>query len=305
VRKIKNTISGSSMPFNKKLITDFISASYDAIFSNTITNGYILEAINPKNVKVISYVHELENSIRMFVTKDSLFYTLRHTTEFLVPSVPVYKNLLANHHINSDKIFYLNYYVPEIDVPEERIAGIREALNLLDCLVVGCIGSCEWRKGPDLFLQVGVHLKNLRHQKKVKLVWIGADKSSPDFALMHNDAFRAGVLNDVIILGSVSNPIDYLAVFDIFILTSREDPYPLVILEAAMQKKPVLAFENSGGVTDFLLAINSEPVPYLDTYSMALRVEALLADPEARQCLGEIANEYYKKSILRNPHCRR
>lgn len=39
---------------------------------------------------------------------------------------------------------------------------------------------------------------------------------------------------------------------DVFWLTSREDPFPSVILEAMKYKIPVVAFKNSGGVNTML-----------------------------------------------------
>jgi L-malate glycosyltransferase len=44
---------------------------------------------------------------------------------------------------------------------------------------------------------------------------------------------------------------DYLNLADGFVLTSREDPFPLVMIEAAWLGKPIVAF-NSGGVSEFV-----------------------------------------------------
>jgi glycosyltransferase involved in cell wall biosynthesis len=62
---------------------------------------------------------------------------------------------------------------------------------------------------------------------------------------------------------AVSNPLDYLSVFDIFALTSREDPYPLVVLEAALLQKPMVCFEKAGGAQDLIETDAGLIVPYL------------------------------------------
>jgi glycosyltransferase involved in cell wall biosynthesis len=49
------------------------------------------------------------------------------------------------------------------------------------------------------------------------------------------------------------------------LLTSKEDPYPLVVLEAALQKVPTIAFSQAGGAPEFIGDDGGSVVDYLDT----------------------------------------
>jgi glycosyltransferase involved in cell wall biosynthesis len=79
---------------------------------------------------------------------------------------------------------------------------------------------------------------------------------------------------------AVSNPLDYLSVFDIFALTSREDPYPLVVLEAALLQKPMVCFEKAGGAQDLIETDAGLIVPYLSLEAMSKAILTIKENPE-------------------------
>jgi hypothetical protein len=74
---------------------------------------------------------------------------------------------------------------------------------------------------------------------------------------------------------------DMHAVFsaaDAFALTSREDPFPTVVLEALSAGLPVVAFDRSGGIPDMLRETGQgDVVPYGDLTAMAATIAARLA----------------------------
>jgi glycosyltransferase involved in cell wall biosynthesis len=46
---------------------------------------------------------------------------------------------------------------------------------------------------------------------------------------------------------------EYFAAADVFALTSREDPYPTVVMEALACGVPCVAFDGTGGIAELLL----------------------------------------------------
>jgi glycosyltransferase involved in cell wall biosynthesis len=72
-------------------------------------------------------------------------------------------------------------------------------------------------------------------------------------------------------------------------LPSREDPFPLVCLEAAAFEKPILCFENAGGMPEFVEEDAGFVVPYLDVEVMCQRVAQLHDDPQLLSQLGQVA----------------
>ena len=80
-----------------------------------------------------------------------------------------------------------------------------------------------------------------------------------------------------------------IAAADIFVLTSRDDPFPLVVMEAMAASRPIVAFA-VGGVPEQLgdagLLVRPE-----DVAGMAAAVVALVDLPAERERLGAAASE--------------
>jgi glycosyltransferase involved in cell wall biosynthesis len=71
----------------------------------------------------------------------------------------------------------------------------------------------------------------------------------------------------------------HLDKLDVFMLSSREDTYPLVVVEAASLGVPTIYFDQSGGIYDFIDAQSGIRVDYLDVQAMANAIEQLKNDP--------------------------
>jgi glycosyltransferase involved in cell wall biosynthesis len=76
---------------------------------------------------------------------------------------------------------------------------------------------------------------------------------------------------------------------DAFALTSREDPFPLVMLEAGMHGLPTVCFESSGGGPEFIGEDAGCAVPYLDLEHFSAALRSLQEAPELRHRMGDSA----------------
>jgi glycosyltransferase involved in cell wall biosynthesis len=144
-------------------------------------------------------------------------------------------------------------------------------------------GTLNWIKGPDLFLQLARTLRQRRPD--VYFVWVGGGPSS-DVAQFEHDVRQAKLEDRVRLTGSVSRPADYLGAANIFVLTSRQDSYAIVCLEAAALGKPIICFADAGGMPEFVEEDCGFVVPYLDIVAMADRAISLLDSPECRLTMG-------------------
>jgi glycosyltransferase involved in cell wall biosynthesis len=160
-----------------------------------------------------------------------------------------------------------------------------------DAPVIGGSGTTDWRKSPDLFVQLARAVRNRLAPREVHFVWVGGDAAGPEFGMLWHDVRRLGLEPFVHFIGHRENPRDYFSCFDLFALTSREDPYPLVVLEAAALGLPVLGFEKSGGVGEFIEKDAGFMVPYLDIDAMSARAAELIANDSLRRSLGARARE--------------
>jgi hypothetical protein len=78
----------------------------------------------------------------------------------------------------------------------------------------------------------------------------------------------------------------FYAAADVYVLTSREDPFPSVIMEALDAHTPVVAFENAGGFEEVLRGGAGLLAPHGDVAAMAAEVLALLGNAQQRADMG-------------------
>ncbi|GAB3898612.1 hypothetical protein GCM10028803_18380 [Larkinella knui] len=303
-RAIKRLGVGSSNPESDpktELFTELLpvlrAKAFDLIFSNTIANGGLLRRLQPLGLPFISYVHELETSIHIYTKPDELRYQLDHATLFLCGSDAVRQNLVQNHGLASEKTEVLNSLIrtesllntlQSVDRP-----AVRTRLGIpLDAVVVGGCGNAEWRKGVDLFVLMAQQV--LKTHPDAYFVWIGVPKKSEEYRRLTYDLERMQLNDRVILIEPGGDYLTYFACFDIFTLTSREDPYPLVILEAGLNQIPVLCFRDSGGSPDFVGEDTGCLVNYSDVAALSDVIRRLADAPEERRRLGAI---FYQRAM--------
>ena len=265
------------------------SSRFALAYSNTIVNGDLLKRLPDQSCPVISHVHELDYMIRRFSSAEDLNYTLARTTRFIAGSEAVAANLVAGHGVERAKIDVVYEFIPSLELARpaltEAARRVRSELQIpQDAIVVGAAGTVDWRKGYDAFISLALEVCRSRDRRNVHFVWVGGNEDRRISEQIAYDLNKLGLDEQVRFVGHRSNYLDYLAMFDIFCLMSREDPFPLVVVEAAALGKPVVCFENSGGSPEFVSDGCGFVVPYLDCRAMAARVIELVDNgPLCRQ----------------------
>lgn len=131
----------------------------------------------------------------------------------------------------------------------ERTGQLRRDLGIAesDYVWVGS-GMTSERKGFDMLPDLAEELDDPR----VHLVWVG---SRIDDGLVYYTEQRCRNSKSKTRIHLVGKQKEdychYLNVGDGFLLTSRQDPFPLVMIEAAWLGKPIVSFP-SGGVSEFV-----------------------------------------------------
>ena len=176
-------------------------------------------------------------------------------------------------------------------VPDDRtsFAGPRShrIVVIPDELVVGCCGTVEHRKGADLWVAIAREVRKAMPSQPVRFVWVG------EIAQPVQQDDMAGVE----FVGPTANPYAHMRRFDVATLPSRDDPFPLVVLEAMLLGTPVVAFAVGGVARQ--IGDASIVVPPGDVAAFARAVVNLLTDEDARRRLGALAQARVARTI---PH---
>ncbi len=272
-----------------KLIRDNIGL----IYSNTVTNGEVLELLADLKCPVICHVHELQMAIQHYAGLECFAQVKKHTLIYIAVSKAVKKNLIENNGIPEEKINLVYGFTPtnnhnfKNDSQKQELIFEQLGISSEDKIVCAS-GTTDWRKGTDLFIQLALSVSK-RYVEPVHFLWIGGKTEGLHFERLCYDVRNIGLEKYIHFLGVQPNPLDYFAVCDVFALVSREDPFPLVCLEAASLAKPIICFDNAGGEKEFVEDYCGFVVPYLDIQTMADKVIQLLDNPSLCEQMGSRA----------------
>lgn len=265
-------------PIPRSLVNKLKHQNIKLVYSNTITNGRVQDSLSALGVPIYCHVHELEHSIEHFFGGQNLRLVKSNTDIFLAGSGAVRSSLISKFDIPPEKI-RLAYPFVNVESNIKTVSATNLPLKLPEgAFVVGGCGTINWRKGPDLFIQLARQVIN-KAEVPVHFVWVGGPTHGADFENLMHDVRSSGISSYVHFVGPVDDHLRYFAQFDAFALTSREDPFPLVALDAASLGIPVCCFQGAGGTPELVAHIGeSYSVPYLDTNAMAVVLLKLVRD---------------------------
>lgn len=261
-----------------------------AIYCNTATQGRFVSGLHRTGLPVVTHVHELDRSLRHLVGVGGIETVVAQSDALIAVSAAV-RAMLLRYGASDARI---------VDVPEpiyagepisaaERTALRRSAFGVDEqTTVVAACGLPSWRKGIDSFLRVarGV-VADTSNQRKVAFRWIGGTTSNRALTTLVDDIDQLGLAEQVGVIPDREDAAQVIACADMFLSTSREDPNPLVVLEAAAASCPVVCFRGSGGAEELVDSGGGLAVPYLDDQAMAAAVLSLIQDRGARARMGE------------------
>lgn len=284
--------------FIKKLNNDF-DCRY--VLLNTIVNGDLTEVFSRNNFKIITAIHELDNTIIQFGLSKNLHSATQYSDYIIFPSQFVKQRIEDNIMKISCQtvckpqgLFLINESIPA-DQAKEQLKHRYPQIIQNDSIIVLGVGFASERKGTDIFFNMAYESYK-RHDNHI-FVWIGQNVDK--FYEKIRSEKNIENLPNLILPGYIddANEINiYYHACDIFCLTSREEPFGSVILEAFHAHKPIVAFEKSGGYTDFVInnetGLLAKQYDFIDMYNQLLK----LNDLNKREELGN--NGFEKTKTL-------
>jgi glycosyltransferase involved in cell wall biosynthesis len=262
----------------------------DLIYANTIASFDVLEHLKYLDAPLLTHVHELESVIQEFVGEK--FIELEQFTDYFLCASPAVRENLKHHHniadVNSGTLYSPIAVDTNYDGNNKEKLRISLGLDPSLTYVVSC-GTIEWRKGPDLFVECAKILAD-RGLKDIQFLWIG-EFFDNEYSNLDKELSLTNLGDMVKFLGLRDNARDYFAACDIFLLPSREDPFPLVCLEAAEKQLPILCFADAGSMPDFVEKDAGYFVPYEDTEALASCIQNLAENVNLRTQLGKRARQ--------------
>ena len=187
---------------------------------------------------------------------------------------------------------WINGEVSEGD-EKKLAASVMKPLGAEDdaVVVIGC-GTIETRKGVDLFISTAYALKRLSPSRPFRFVWVGNNGEHLFSRYLAEQIDRCGLRETVRFLPELKDLDQAYAMADMFLLSSRLDPFPNVAIGAMLAGLPVVCFKNASGIAEMLSDrddLKKLVVPYMDAHSAAGIIELLCVDHSYRDLVkGEV-----------------
>ena len=272
----------------RKIAHRLAGSGVTAVLCNSLVSAKAIGPFRDAGLRVVQLVHELPSLIRQYGLQTAATAAAAHAAAVVFPSAYIRDRFVAlTGPIRGRAILrHQGLYMSRLgeDERRQRRADARRALAIDPAapVVLGA-GYGDLRKGVDLWPRLAGHV--LAACPDAILLWVGRVEPALRQWLDH-DLEVAGLTGRVLFPGPASDMAAIYAAADVYALTSREDPFPSVVIEAMASGLPTVVFEECGGIVDLVRDAGGLAVPYLDVEAMAREVTRLLLNPQAARAMG-------------------
>ena len=149
--------------------------------------------------------------------------------------------------------------------------------------IIGFVGSINQRKGLDILCKA---LSQVEYN--FNLVIVGDDSES----IYLERLIKQYDLSSKTFPFPFQDPYPFYQIFDIFVLPSRAEGFPLVTIEAMLMKVPIIRSNTGGAQEQVIVDKNGYIFENENAKELARYCKKLLKDESLRKQMGEFGREY-------------
>lgn len=277
----------------KPILGEIYRRKPDVVFSGFgEVNAYLAMFI--KLFPRTKFIARETNVVSQHVTRKEIkfFYNFYNNYQKIIAqSDDMMHDLIDNFNIKKKKIVKINNPV-DFDFINEKLEGsVKPECFKYNYKNVVAIGNLSARKGFDNLLKVFSRLKN-----ENILLHILGDGKDKDVLIQMKDFLG---LKNVIFHGRQDNPYQFLKFADLFILSSRYEGFPNVLLEAGACGTYSLANNCPGGINEIIQhQVNGEVADIEDYDNFSQRLINVLQDNHNRDGIKNSIRSRFSKNII-------
>ncbi|WP_313386135.1 glycosyltransferase [Chishuiella sp.] len=275
-----------------KIIPLIIKLKPDIVFTGWGEISSFLSPLIPFFSKTKFITRETNVVSKHVIRKEILFFYKFYNNfhQIIAQSDDMKNDLIQNFNITENKIIKINNPIDFDMINKMKIEKLNFEYDKSYKKIVA-IGNLSPRKGFDLLLNVMNELKN----ESILLTILGAGAFKDE---LENQKKQLG-LNNVIFKGKVDNPFSYLFNSDLFILSSRYEGFPNVLLEAGACGVYSLANNCPGGINEIIeIGINGEIFPIENYKGFSNKIKDILYQKHDKQKIEQSIYSRFSKEII-------
>ena len=209
----------------------------DLVIINTIFHLYLSEITAKKGIKTVRYFHELESYIFSLSEEDKM--CLLTSTDTIWACSKKVKNILESFYSkkNIEVVYPLIYLNENSQIEPEK----KENFTVISAAAI------NFRKGFDLWVDVAI--ATLKVNKNIDFKWYGQANEKDPYFIDTMNKIPLSLKTRISYCGETKNLQNKLTSSDLFFLSSREDPFPIVCMEAIGTGIPCVGYK-SGGIIE-------------------------------------------------------
>ncbi|WP_127110799.1 glycoside hydrolase family 99-like domain-containing protein [Pararhodobacter zhoushanensis] len=215
--------------------------------TNTTPSGRVVPALKKAGLTVISLIHELPKLLKSYdlVTEAE---AIAHEADHVIFPAEIVRDGFegfAGTIAHKAEIFPQGLYNTRVLETPLGDDGLRAELGLgINAKIVLGVGYADLRKGIDRFVSAGLSLCSTHDD--IVFLWVGAPAGEA-IHWFQPEIDASGLGDRIRILGHREDIARFFAAANAFYLSSREDPFPSVVLEALAAGLPVIGHKGCGG----------------------------------------------------------
>lgn len=222
-----------------------------------VCEHFLYNMYNPFVTKVRNYIYSKFKSIITLTDNDKKKYSHVGLTAYTIPNICPFP--IIQHEGSNSK-------------------------NIIS------IGRLHKQKGYDLLLHAMVKVVLKYPDWKLNIYGEGKEKTN-----LMNLSNELGIRNNINFNGFSTSVSDVLNKSAIYVMSSRYEGFPMVLLEAMACGCPIVSFNCPEGPSDILKDGGGIIVPYLDSNKLSESIIYLIEHPELRKKFTQQAHESISK----------
>lgn len=287
----------------ERLARELRAAGYCNLLTNTIVSGVVVPFFKSCDYRVISLIHEMKNSILKYEMEDG-----GRNIDFYADAIVFPDDIVKNEFeevfddtIGKTIVLPQGFYKKlEEDIFDKKTICRNFHIPCNATIIFGS-GPAGFRKGIDLFFEAAMSLIKMEKGKtEYHFIWTGCYVDDEMKNWFEYQFEKMGVSARVHVVDYIKDKKMYQSMVqsaDVFWLTSREDPFPSVMIEALMFDTPVVAFRGCGGADTLLSEGRGVLVDGFDVNEMANKTIELIKEVGATEEMISKAQKYIRSNL--------
>ena len=263
-----------SVSYQQRIMNNIKALQPDLVVSNTIVSNKLAFLLKQQlSCEFVGIFHEMKFSAQ-FYYPDYIENKFINVFEKIIAVNENIKQFIINDYFFKEKnIFVLPPFISLAKKTNTIKSLNKEKFNIL------LSGFGGWQKGFDLLgvLLSNIHYKNIGN--RFSFIWLGEIPQN-NKRMLTFELDQIGATDLISFPGNVTNMHDYYFNASLFLLLSKEDTFPLSCIEAASYGVPILAFEKSGGIVEFIKKGAGKCVPFMDISEMVNQILLFESDQD-------------------------